>query len=238
VTERRRFVIEPAECGETVSFDKDESAHIRRSLRLGAGGRVEGTDGRGWIYELKLLDGPGRDPQATVLKKERFHRTRPLDVIVAVGMIKGARMDWAVEKAAELGARSFVPLRCERTEVSGHGRVPRWRRVARAALKQSLAAHRMHVCEPRDLEYALKLCRAVGMALVGEPEAPPLRFGPAELTGRRSCLVAIGPEGSFTPAEIHGLRAAGAVPFTLGPARLRTETAVAASLAALWQAVP
>jgi 16S rRNA (uracil1498-N3)-methyltransferase len=216
-------------------LDADETAHIRRVLRLKGGERIEGADGRGWIYTLALRRGRGAKAQAEVLDKRRPRRSRPLDVIVATGLIKGPRMDWAVEKAAELGARAFVPFRCERATARAGGKVQRWRRIARAALKQSLASHRMCVTGPRDFDYVLKLTRAVAVAIVGDSKGPPLVLRGKDLARRRSCLLVFGPEGGLSEAEAKALADAGARVFSLGPARLRTETAVVAGLAALWQ---
>lgn len=236
MAERRRFVIEPAECGAVVSIDVAESSHIRRSLRLGAGDLIEGVDGRGWVYSLELRGGREREARAEVIQKERCPQSRPLNVVVAIGLIKGPRMDWAVEKAAELGARAFVPFHSERSGAAARGKAARWRRIAKAALKQSLGSHRMCVSEPRDFAYVIKLARSVEVALVGDPAGPPLRLRRPETRRRPSCLLVVGPEGSLSAAESSELFGAGAVPFSLGPARLRSETAVAAGLAAIWQA--
>jgi 16S rRNA (uracil1498-N3)-methyltransferase len=235
MAERRRFAIEAAVPGAVVKLEEDETSHIRRVLRLKAGERIEGADGRGWIYTLVLRSGRGRRAAAEVVEKRRCPRTRPLHAIVAVGLLRGSRMDWAVEKAAELGARAFVPFYSDRTTGTCGRRVSRWRRISKSALKQSLAAYRMHVSEPREFGYILKLAKSAELALVGELDGPGLSLSSDGIPRGRCCLVAFGPEGGFSPQEAALLRDAGAIPFSLGPGRLRTETAVAAGLAALWQ---
>jgi 16S rRNA (uracil1498-N3)-methyltransferase len=236
LAERRRFVIDPAECGAVVTIDADETSHVRRSLRLKAGDLIEGADGRGWIYTLELCPGRGREAKVKVIRRERARGTRPLNVIVAVGLIKGPRMDWAVEKAAELGARAFVPFHSERSVPFGRGKGARWRRIAKAALKQSLGVYRMCVSEPRGFDYVLKLSRAVGSSLVADSAGPPIKLARADLPRRVSCLLVFGPEGALSADESSRLVETGAGLFSLGEERLRTETAVAAGLAALWQA--
>lgn len=235
MVERRRFVIDRAEPGTVVKLDEEETAHIRRVLRLKPGDSIEGADGRGWIYNLVLRSGRGRIARADVVERWRCPRARPLDAIVAVGLLRGPRMDWAVEKAAELGARAFVPFHSERTTGRGERRLGRWRRIAKAALKQSLAPYRMCVSSPREFEYVLKLARSVQLTLVGDPGGPALKLYTEGLPRRRCCLLAFGPEGDFSPKEAAMLKDAGVRSFSLGQARLRTETAVAAGLAALWQ---
>jgi 16S rRNA (uracil1498-N3)-methyltransferase len=238
LSERRRFIIEPAESGSTVRLGSAEAAHVRRVLRLGAGDTIEGVDGRGWLYTLELCAGEGAAPLAKVLDKRRCRDGPGMDVVVAVGLIKGARMDWAVEKAAELGARSFVPFAAERTVAPARvesAKVGRWRRIAAAALKQSLGARLMRVGEPCGFDRVLRLARALPLVLVGAENGPPLGLEPEERSAGGPCLLVFGPEGDLTPAELGALENTGARVFSLGPLRLRTETAVIAGLSAFRQ---
>jgi len=238
LVERRRFVIEAAECGTIVAFGPEESVHLLRSLRLSPGDRVEGVDGRGWLYALELRKGEGGKASAIVLEKRRIPVATQTKVIVAAGLIKGSRMDWAVEKAAEMGARAFIPFRSERAVASPRGegaKTRRWDRLARAALAQSLGAYAMRVSRPRSFDYVVRLSRAVGMALVADEEAPPLKLRASERVGGRSYLLVVGPEGSLSPVEMGELVSAGARRISLGPFRLRSETAVVAGVAALLQ---
>jgi 16S rRNA (uracil1498-N3)-methyltransferase len=238
LAERRRFIIEPAEPGKVVRLEPAEAAHVSRVLRLGAGDTIEAADGRGWLYTLELCRGAGGPSQAKVLDKRRCRPRPGMDVVVAVGLIKGARMDWAVEKAAELGVRYLVPFSGERTvapaRVEG-AKVRRWRRIASAALKQSLGARLMRVGEPCGFARVLRLARALPLVLVGDENGPPLRLAAEEHAKGGPCLLVFGPEGDLSPGELAALEGAGARRFSLGPLRLRTETAVIAGLSALRQ---
>lgn len=239
MAERRRFVIEPASSGQVISLGAEESAHILRVLRLRGGECVEGVDGRGWVYDLKLCRPSGKKARVEVVGKDRAPRSRPLNAIVAAGLIKGSRMDWAVEKAAELGARAFIPFVSERTVATPESKgmkVQRWRRIAKVAMKQSFSPFLMRVCAPRGFEYVAKLTRTVPLTFVGGAGAPPLRLSGAEKTSGSACLLVIGPEGGLSADECSLLRGEGVKFFTLGPDRLRSETAVVTGLAALWQA--
>lgn len=238
MSERRRFIIEPAEPGEHVRLGVAETAHVTRVLRLSAGDSIEGADGRGWLYTLELSGEPKATCLAKVIEKRRPKDGFGLNVVVAVGLIKGARMDWAVEKAAELGTRFLVPFVCERTVVtarSQEAKVLRWRRIAAAALKQSLGAYLMRVSAPRTFDRVVRLASTMPLAFVGDEDGPPLSLGPRQRSGGRTCLLIFGPEGSLSPAELAALEGAGARRFSLGPARLRTETAVVAGISALRQ---
>ncbi len=238
MAERRRFIIGPAERGELVSLDDREASHAVRVLRLEPGRRVEGIDGLGYLYALELCSTARGDVTARVLRKRRLESEGRPEVSVAVGLLKGARMDWVVEKSAELGARRLIPFSSERTVATPGkegARVGRWKRIACEAMKQSLGALLMEVGCPGTFDNVIEAARSVDLALVGEEGAPPLRLSPSERASARTCLLVFGPEGSFSPREAAALKGAGGRAFSLGPARLRTETAVAAGLAAFRQ---
>jgi 16S rRNA (uracil1498-N3)-methyltransferase len=238
LAERRRFVIEPADCEDVILLEPGEAVHLIRVLRLGTGDLVEAADGRGWLYTLELQPLDKGEAYGKVLDKRRaVEESRP-KIIVAAGLIKGPRMDWAVEKAAEMGARAFVPFISERTVALGgsEGRkVHRWRRLARAALKQSLGAFEMRVSSPRSFERVVELARRVGVALVGDEGAPRMDLSASDRAAKRSVLLVVGPEGSLSPKELKALGGAGATRFSIGGLRLRSETAVVVGMAAILQ---
>lgn len=238
MAERRRFVIEPADCEDVVLLEPGEALHLIRVLRLGAGDLVEAADGRGWLYTLELRAPDKGEAYGRVIDKRRAVQESRAKIIIAAGLIKGPRMDWAVEKAAEMGARAFVPFASERTVALGgsEGRkVLRWRRLARAALKQSLGAFEMCVSSPRSFDRVVELARRVGVALVGDEGGPRMDISASGRAGKRSILLVIGPEGSLSPKELNALGGAGAARFSIGGLRLRSETAVVAGMAAILQ---
>jgi 16S rRNA U1498 N3-methylase RsmE len=101
----------------------------------------------------------------------RVPKTTPqLDLIVACGMLKGGRSDWLVEKAVELGASTLTPLSTQRAPNLGasnsSGRLDRWERVAKAALKQSLRCHGMQVEEQIRVEEVVQRIKEGAIALL------------------------------------------------------------------------
>ena len=239
MAERRRFLMKSSAAGETVVLDASESRHVLLVLRLRPGQQIEGVDGAGWEYSLELREPVAGKARATVLDKRRASPPWPLEVTVGMGIIKGARMDWAVEKAAELGARRFVPFAAERSVAAPDPAGPkagRWERVAAAALKQSLGPYLMQVSSPLDFDELLDLASAGGLVFLADQEAPRLGPIPEAVEEGTSCLLVVGPEGGLSDRERGLILEAGATAFSLGPGRLRSETAVAAGLAALWAA--
>jgi 16S rRNA (uracil1498-N3)-methyltransferase len=159
-----------------------------------------------------------------------------VEIILYQALPKGARWDWLIEKATEIGASRIVPLITERSEVrpsgrgEGDGAAPaRWRRIALSAAKQCGIARLPEIpgaVRPRDWAALFADSDRVLMGVL-DPAAPPLRrvletlrSAPPSRLG-----ILIGPEGDLTPAEISAATEAGALPVSFGPNTLRVETA-------------
>lgn len=148
---------------------------------------------------------------------------------LALALIQAQRFDWAVEKATELGAAVLIPLLTERIKAAdarpGPTRTERWQRLAEEARKQCGRAH------PLDIWPALSLAELLaqpGPAFFLSP-----RGGSTDIPSGPNPLLAVGPEGGFSPAEEEALLAAGFQPWSLGRTVLRAETAALAALARL-----
>lgn len=201
-------------------------------------------DGRGRRADGQVT-GVGRDSLTVrLLRRELVPRPNPT-VTVAQALVKGERGELAVELATEAGVDAVLPWRAARCVARwaegprGERALGRWRATALAAAKQSRRAWLPEVGEPVDTRALAGRCAALsaggaGLALVlHEAAADPLasvlaaRPAPAEL------LLAVGPEGGISDAELAELTAAGAWPVRLGPEVLRASTAAAVALGAL-----
>jgi 16S rRNA (uracil1498-N3)-methyltransferase len=213
---------------DLVRVESDEAKHLIHSLRLATGDVFVATDGRGGVarLEARALDRRGID--ARVL--ERAHVPPPRLRVWLVADAPGGRGDWLVEKAVELGAHGFVPL-----AGATSGRIERWRRVARAGLKQSLSAWELvlGIDRPALAEAAE---RAAGgpqafRAWVAQPGGEPL-LGQA-LPAQGDLFLVCGPPGGFGAGQREAWEALpGTVRVDLGRLRLRAETAAVVLLAA------
>ncbi len=199
--------------------------------------------------ELELCDSSGRGFVAQLIESGERVRARlsaalgelpagALEVALAQAIPKGAKMDFVVEKATELGVARVLPVTTERTlgaDSARDGKLERWRRLARTAAQQSGRTDVPTIEAPLAWD---ALCARFGefeRVLVPWELAPaePLRERlPGLVAGTRRVLVAIGPEGGLSHAEVERAVAAGAVTISLGRRILRTETAglVACSL--------
>ena len=208
----------------------DELHHLRDVLRLREGDQVTLIDERGRKIggRIESINASG-----AAIRIDRIEEPRIAPrLILALAIIKGPRMDFAIEKAVELGVSEVWPLLCERCVVRdpGRERIARWRRLAIAAGKQSLAARTVEIASPIEFaDLPNRVPRAM-LPLICQAQAPPL----ASLARRATdagILIACGPEGDFTPSEVSTAELAGFLRAGLGGQRLRTETAALAALA-------
>ncbi len=159
-------------------------------------------------------------------------------VHLAVGMPANERMDWLVEKAAELGVASIQPLMTERSVLRlaaerATKKVDHWQSVAIAACEQC-GGNRVPTIHPvKTLTQWLAAMDTSAM----QPLLLSLREGTQALRsmalGDSSALFLSGPEGGLSAAEENAAVAAGFKPITLGPRVLRSETAALTALALL-----
>jgi len=210
--------------GDVVRVDEEDARHLVKSLRLRKGDTFLATDGRGAVARLAAhaIDRHGID--AHVLA--RADVPAPALRIWVAAAAEGARGDWIVEKAVELGAWGFRAL-----EGGAHGRIERWKRLARAALKQSLGAHALDL---GDGGPALEFARALAARAAAESSpfavwlaqgGAPGPLGPALPEHGDLVLVTGPPEGLEETRVTEWESLPGVSRVGLGPLRLRAETA-------------
>ena len=226
-----RFSITSANVrGSEAHLAGPELHHLRDVVRLRPGDAVGLVDerGRNFSGRIALIDAA-----SALIRIEGVQEPRGAPpLILALAIIKGPRMDLAVEKAAELGASEVWPLMCARGVVRdpGRERLARWRRLAAAACKQSLAQRQVEIKAPLNFgELPARVPDGI-LPVICRAGAPPLAVA-LERATRGGILIACGPEGDFTSDEIAAAQQAGFVSASLGRNRLRTETAALAALA-------
>jgi 16S rRNA (uracil1498-N3)-methyltransferase len=160
-------------------------------------------------------------------------------LVLAVGFLKGPKLDEAVRAATEAGVAEIVPLLTARSIPREHtaGRMGRLRRVVAEAIGQSGSGTPTRVSEPADIaELVARFKPEPGKRLGVFFHETPL----AQASLHRYCtdvpdeiIACVGPEGGFGDDEIQALAAGGFVPAWLGPTVLRAETAAVFAIAAL-----
>ena len=214
-------------------FAPDESKHIVRVLRKKEGDILYATNGKGQLFQVRILQAHPRQCRAQVLEVSQDNRM-PYRLHLAVAPTKNtARFEWFLEKATEIGVAEITPLLCERSErqVLKNDRL---QRIVESAMKQSLRTYLPQLNSAMSLDSFLgqDLPGLLCVAHCAEHEKTELK----DIIGNaREITVLIGPEGDFSGEEIQRAVAGGFQPVSLGRTRLRTETAaiMAAATAAV-----
>jgi 16S rRNA (uracil1498-N3)-methyltransferase len=223
----------PLNDGAVLALPPSAARHVQ-VLRLQPGAPIVLFDGNGGEWDAQVERMGRSEVTARVLRHRAVEREPRRAVHLALGVPANERMDWRVEKAAELGAASIQPLLTDRTIVRLAGeRAARkrdhWQAVASAACEQCGGNRVPTVHEPVAIAQWQPPEGTQRWLLSFAPDAQPLQAA----IGAEPTVLLSGPEGGLTPQEESAARAAGFRPLTLGPRVLRAETAPLAALAAL-----
>jgi 16S rRNA (uracil1498-N3)-methyltransferase len=248
----RRFTITPERiAGGRVAFDRGESRHLSRVLRLRSGDTVLAADGTGREYTVRL-ETVGEQATGTVLGVAAGASESPVQITLVQSVPKGDKMEAIVRASTELGVAHVVPVLTARTVVTleagrWRDRARRWQRVAAEAAKQCGRAVIPTVSAPRPLAdllardepAELQLCLWEGAATTANPD-PGAASGktlaaslPPGLPAGARIRLLVGPEGGLSRDEVASARARGFTIVGVGPRILRTETAGPAIIAVL-----
>jgi 16S rRNA (uracil1498-N3)-methyltransferase len=233
-----RFAIDPERIdGPMVTFDRAETRHLARVLRLGPGDVVMATDGLGNEYTVRI-ETVGAAATGTVIDVTPRRTESPVAVTLVQGIAKGDKMEAIIRAATELGVTRIVPARTVRTVINLEAdgwreRTRRWQRVGREAAKQCGRTVVPEVTEPLPWSNALQEAAANPLRIcLWEGECRPLgEILQREPGGPAAVAVAIGPEGGLSTEEVEGARSLNWAVASLGPRILRTETASLAVIA-------
>jgi 16S rRNA (uracil1498-N3)-methyltransferase len=216
------------------ALDAGESHHFLRVLRGKIGDRITVFDGKGREMHAEVTE-ISRD--AVKFRAISEQKTPPLPIRVTLAQaIPKKNFDLIVQKAAELGVSSIVPLISERTLKRPAVAPERWREIALEACKQSGNNWLPSIESPQKVSELVPKIANFDMKLIAslQPDAQNLKkileSAPKNL---RSVVVFVGPEGDFTPAELALAKSAGCLPLSLGPLVLRAETAAIYTLSIL-----
>lgn len=213
----------------------EASAHyISRVLRLTTGAAVQLFDGKGAEYRGTLAE-VGKK-QVTVMLTEQLDglAESTLRIHLGQGLSRGERMDWAIQKATELGVAEITPIVSERCEVRlkderADKRLAHWRQIAISACEQCGRSVLPVIHPPAQLQDWLTVKASLKLVLHPVAESLATHEPPASLA------ILIGPEGGLNDSEVDSARAAGFKAARFGPRVLRTETAPVVALSVAQQ---
>ncbi len=210
----------------TAFFTEEESMHLTKVMRMRKGQKVQVVDGKGGLFEAEITEDSPRKAAARIIKQISQTEPRNFYIHLAIAPTKNSdRIEWLVEKAIEMGVDEIsfiVGKNSERDTL----KMERVERIALSAMKQSLKTSYPAIHEPVKLKdflnqdfsnYQTKAIAYIDDAVTGhllKAAAPKSKY-----------LVLIGPEGDFNAEEVTLAKSKGFTPVSLGPSRLRTETA-------------
>jgi 16S rRNA (uracil1498-N3)-methyltransferase len=236
---RRRFIAD-SWTATTASLTGDQAIHLARVLRAEPG-QIYDIVSNGFLHRAEITSVSEQKVDFTLHEELSSDAALPLHLLLAV--FKFDHMEWAIEKATELGIARITPILARRTEKhlsqAALKRAERWRRIALEASKQSRRTTIPEIADPIALKPALEQETTPTRILLSETEQQTtlsaalqasVRMAASE-AARCHTAIAIGPEGGWTHEEIALFTQHQWQPVTLGPRILRAETAAIAAIA-------
>jgi 16S rRNA (uracil1498-N3)-methyltransferase len=233
---RRRWIAENWD-EATATIVGAQAEHLARVLRAQAGMEADVVAG-GRVFRAQIAAVSPNEVRFNLISELEAEPALPLTLVMAV--YKFDHMEWAIEKATELGVAAIAPVIARRTEkhlaMAAVARVERWRRIAHEAAQQARRSDVPLISDPAPLAARARAAsEAVRIVLAEQERTTTLRHALDEALAATEDMptleIAIGPEGGWAPVEealfdANGWRAA-----SLGPRILRAETAAIAAMA-------
>ncbi len=235
-----RFFAEP-KCfsGDKVEIQGSEAVHIHTVLRLKTGDPILVMDGKGSCFKVKLLEVGKNRILGEVLGKESIDTESPVKINVGFPLIKGNKNDHFIRMATELGVHALYPIEFDRSVVKpgktpSSEKISRWQRIMQEACKQC-GRRRVPLISPNivSLEtFCENFCEDDIKLAIWEKETRQ-KIKDLDTADVATIVFFTGPEGGITDEEIDKARRFGFQTVSLGPRRLRAETAPIAVLSIL-----
>jgi 16S rRNA (uracil1498-N3)-methyltransferase len=234
---RRRWIAEHWD-EATATIAGAQAEHMTRVLRAQLGMEADVVAG-GRVFHAEVAAASPTEVRFNLIAEVQADPALPVTLVMAV--YKFDRMEWALEKATELGVAAIAPVIARRTEKhlahAAEKRAERWRRIVHEASQQSRRSDVPLIHEPGPLAERVRMVSSAARIVLAEQErTTTLRRAIEEAATAAqeempALEIAIGPEGGWAPEEEALFDANGWRATSLGPRILRAETAALAALA-------
>ena len=225
----------------TATIIGSQAEHLARVLRARPGMEADVVAG-GRVFHAEIaavaLDGDRSEVRFNLAAEFEADPALPVTLVLAV--YKFDRMEWAIEKATELGVATVAPVIARRTEThlaqAAAKRAARWRRIVHEAAQQARRSDVPRIDDPVPLATRVSAAPAATRIVLAEQERTTTLRGDVDeaiaAAGAESPAleIAVGPEGGWAPEEEALFDANGWRAVSLGPRILRAETAAIAAL--------
>ncbi len=219
--------------GSQCELDENAANHVGRVLRMQPGHELQLFNNDGCDYRATIIQASKKNVTVEVSGQEDNSTESPLKIILGQTLSKGDRMDYAVQKAVEMGVTTIVPLSTQRSDVKLKGdreekRLRHWQQVAISAAEQCGRAKVPDILPVMSVQEWLEYSQSCDLRLVLHHRT---EQSLNTLDKPTNVALMIGPEGGLTADEIAQAEQSGFLPVALGPRVLRTETAPVAAMA-------
>lgn len=220
---------------QSIALEDSAAQHVAKALRMKSGYKLVLFNGDGFFYPSTITDVSKKQVSVHVDEQLEANSESPLHTHIGQTISRGDRMDYAIQKATELGANEISPLFSERCEVKLNPerqakRQAHWQQVAISAAEQCGRACVPVIHPPVDISSWINtLDEATTKLVLHHRDTQNL----STLPQPKSVALLIGPEGGLSEQEITEAQTKQFIACTLGPRVLRTETAPITSLSVL-----
>ncbi len=211
---------------DVIAIKGEEHFHLSRVLRAKVGEKILATDGKG-VTCLCVIQHIGKDISTCRVVEEfrEMNSSRRRFCIGMTALKPLSKLEFALEKCTELGARNFLLFNTERSEKVGL-RIERLAGILRSAVKQSVQSIIPELETAENLEDVVAQSHVCETQFVlHEKSNHDLGEYLSKLKDETSVIALIGPEGGFSEKEINFLAAKDFKSVSIGKSRLRSETA-------------
>lgn len=216
---------------KSIVLNEETSKHVVQVLRMKVGENLQLTDGKGNLLTCSIAD-DNKKHCSVEIEATNYQQPPTRKISIAISLIKNVnRFEWFLEKATEIGVSEIVPLICDRTEKEKF-RNDRMMGICISAMLQSQQVWLPVLQEPTHIKAVILKNGEQQKFIAHCTESIKQSLSNVPISRFSNSQILIGPEGDFTPAEIELALENNCIPVSLGPTRLRTETAgiVAATL--------
>lgn len=234
MTYTRLFIDDDLRSGADLHLDGEKAHYIGRVLRLRSGDAVNVFNGRDGEFSATVRSIAKNHAALLLGEPLESSAESPLKIHLVQGISRGDRMDFAVQKATELGVKRITPVLTKHGVVKLDGsraakRREHWQGIAESACEQSGRLRPPLIDPPAELNawFGARTGEA-DTDLILRPGAS-LALAAVARPATKICLL-IGPEGGFSDKEYEDADAADFKAISLGPRTLRTETAALAAV--------
>jgi len=230
----RLYVDQPLAIQSTIQLNDDSAHYLRSVLRAKQNHLVILFNGLGGEYQGEITEITRKQVLVTLLSFNDYSVESPLNITLGIGISRGERMDFSIQKSVELGVNKICPLFTEHCVVKlkedkQEKKIEHWQKISQNAAEQSGRTVNPQIDNIEN--FAIWVKQQSGIKIFLDPVAD-ISLSAIKNTEQQITLLA-GPEGGFSDQEREIAMNAGFIPIRLGPRILRTETAALAALTAV-----